>query len=437
MISHRKPPLDARRPYTPGRYGALLLMTLCLIAWSVGAFFYIRGIHDNLDTVLAQVFDLAWTPAAVRSAAAELGAAAAMPAWTWLALETTMVITNGVTGLFLFWRKPDWFGAYLSLVFVVIGTLLTGRVIASLTSMLPFSLAPTRLLISLAFLAFTSLLYVFPSGHFTPAWTRWLMPLALGIDLYFWYSSPGDNMGTTPRFIIFFLVFFMVGLGAQIYRYWFVSTPTERQQVKWPMLTMIFFLVVAFPPLFFAPNIYQFNRPPTGSELLAYLFTFAGMTVAHMLFVVALAIAILRYRLWDIDLLIRRTLLYTLLSLTLALLYFGSVVVLETLLHGLTGQWQNQLVTVLSTLTIAALFTPLRRQMQAGIDRRFYRRKYNAEQVLTAFGATVRDETNLEQLAAKLMGVVDETLQPAHKALWLKPAPLAPRHYGELNKEEA
>ncbi|MFN8487232.1 MAG: hypothetical protein U0350_06540 [Caldilineaceae bacterium] len=419
MTSHSQLPFSPPRPSTPGRYSALLLMILCLVAWSMGAFFYIRGIHDNLDAVLTQIFDLAWTPAAVRMAASELGASAAMPAWTWLALETAMVITNGVTGLFLFWRKPDWFGAYLSLVFVVIGTLLTGRVIASLTSMLPFSSAPTRLLISLAFLFFTSLLYVFPTGHFTPAWTRWLMPLALGIDLYFWHISPGGNLGTTPRFLIFFLVFFMVGLGAQIYRYWFVSTLTERQQVKWPMLTMIFFLAMAFLPLFFVPNIYQFNRPPTGAELLAYLFTFAGMTVAHMLFVVALAIAILRYRLWEIDLIIRRTLVYTLLSLTLALLYFGSVVVLETLLRGLSGERQNQFVTVLSTLAIAGLFTPLRHRIQQGIDRRFYRRKYDAEQVLAAFGETVRNETDLNKLTEHLVGVIDETLQPTHIGLWL------------------
>jgi hypothetical protein len=137
----------------------------------------------------------------------------------------------------------------------------------------------------------------------------------------------------------------------------------------------------------------------------------------------AAAIAILKYHLYDIDIIIRRTLLYTVLSLTLVLVYFGSVVVLETLLRGLTGQGQNQLVTALSTLAIAALFTPLRRRVQNGIDRRFYRRKYNVEQVLTSFSETVRNETDLEKLNERLIATVKETLQPVQASLWLRALP--------------
>ena len=146
-----------------------------------------------------------------------------------------------------------------------------------------------------------------------------------------------------------------------------------------------------------------------------------------VLFPVSLAIAILRYRLWDIDVIIRRTLVYTVLTALLALAYFGSVVVLQNIFGALTGQRQSTLVTVLSTLVIAALFVPLRRRVQSIFDRRFYRRKYDAAHTLAAFGASLRDETNLDQLTAHLTNVVDETMNPQYMGLWLKTEQPSPR----------
>jgi hypothetical protein len=135
---------------------------------------------------------------------------------------------------------------------------------------------------------------------------------------------------------------------------------------------------------------------------------------------IAIGIAILRYRLYDIDLLINRTLVYGSLTVTLVALYFGGIVVLQRVFVVLTGQ-QSTLAVVASTLLIAALFTPLRRRIQSFIDRRFYRSKYDARKTLEGFSARLREETDLDALSDELAGVVRETMQPAHVSLWLRP----------------
>jgi hypothetical protein len=152
-----------------------------------------------------------------------------------------------------------------------------------------------------------------------------------------------------------------------------------------------------------------------------------GLWIAYLLVAVgglggpvAIGIAILRYRLYEIDTLINRTLVYGSLTAMLVALYFGGIVVLQRLFVLLTGQ-QSTLAIVASTLFIAALFNPLRRRIQAFTDRRFYRRKYDAAKTLEAFSTKLRDETDLEALNNDLVGVVRETMQPAHVSLWLRP----------------
>jgi len=151
-------------------------------------------------------------------------------------------------------------------------------------------------------------------------------------------------------------------------------------------------------------------------EDVGFVFSMVGLASLPA----TVGIAILRYRLYDIDLIINRTLVYGPLTATLVALYFGGIVVLQRLLVALTGQ-KSTLAVVASTLLIAALFNPLRRRIQSFIDRRFYRRKYDARKTLEAFSAKLRDEADLEALSDDLVGVVRETMQPAHVSLWLRP----------------
>ena len=154
--------------------------------------------------------------------------------------------------------------------------------------------------------------------------------------------------------------------------------------------------------------------------------TYATFTLS-LIFPLCLGLAILRYRLWDIDIIIHRTLLYSTLTFLLAAVYEVSVFTLESFTGGLTLLRGNQLAIFASTLLIGLLFKPLHDRTKALIDRRFYRRKYDAARTLAAFSATVRDEVDLNQLCTKLEAVVEETMQPTHVSLWL----CLPKSYSE------
>jgi hypothetical protein len=211
----------------------------------------------------------------------------------------------------------------------------------------------------------------------------------------------------------------LIAIGSQVYRFWRRSDAVQRQQTKLVVyvLAMVAIMLGVVEPLAFRPP----NPERLGLDLIVasvqwYLF---GLTFA--LVPAAIGLAILRYRLWDIDVVIRRTLVYSILTGLLALTYFGAVLVLQNVFRALTGQTQNSLAAVLSTLAIAALFVPLRSRVQRAIDRRFFRSKYDAARALGGFAASARDETDLDNLSAQLVRVVDDTMQPAQVSLWLRP----------------
>jgi len=193
----------------------------------------------------------------------------------------------------------------------------------------------------------------------------------------------------------------------------------ERQQIKWiafaASLLAFLFMVGVGASLLAAGTT-------GGAEPLWLKVLQNAAAVSYVGVPVAVGFAVLRYRLYDIDVVINRTLVYGSLTAILVLLYVGEVVSLQYAFRALTGQ-ESQLAIVASTLVIAALFNPLRKRVQAFVDRRFYRRKYDAAKTLEAFSAKLRDETDLDALNADLVGVVRETMQPAHVSLWLREPP--------------
>jgi hypothetical protein len=222
-------------------------------------------------------------------------------------------------------------------------------------------------------------------------------PIAEVAATVFWYSS----------MVILAMLFASGGsLVLRLRR----SSGEERQQLKWVVYSVVL-LAFVIPATIFVIIILQ------SLEDVRIFFA-----VLFPIIPISVGIAILKYRLYDIDFLINRTLVYGSLTAMLALVYFGGVAATETLFRSLTGQQQQpQLAIVISTLVIAALFNPLRRRIQSFIDRRFYRSKYDARKALETFSAQLRNETDLNALSDGLVGVVRETMQPAHTSLWLRP----------------
>jgi hypothetical protein len=193
---------------------------------------------------------------------------------------------------------------------------------------------------------------------------------------------------------------------------WRRASFVERQQLKWLVFTGAVSIVAGIVAVGHG-TIYGLTLP----NVLIGAVAIAGISIGVP---VAIGIAITRYRLYNIDVLINRTLVYGILTALIALIYVATVVVLQRLVQFVTGTLSSELVTVVSTLAIATLFSPLRRAIQTVIDQRFYRRKYDAQRTLHRFSMRLRDETDLDHLTVDLVGVVEQTLQPASVSLWLR-----------------
>jgi hypothetical protein len=277
----------------------------------------------------------------------------------------------------------------------------------------------SEILISIGVLLLMLLFYLFPDGRFTPRKLGYFVA-ASSIIILLPPFLPGDGPRSASGSLVVTAVGMsnvVIGFISQLYRYRRVSTAVQKQQLKWVLLGFISLFLAAM----FWTVLAEFGTLTPGRPKLLFNLTALPQAIGLGMFPISVVIAMMRYRLWDVDLIVQRTLVYTVLTGTLVLVYFGSVVVVQTVVNGISGQAQSsQLTIALSTLLIAALFNPLRHRVQAFIDRRFYRRKYDAAQTLARFAQTTQDEVEMATLQTELVRVVQETIQPTHISLWLK-----------------
>jgi hypothetical protein len=319
----------------------------------------------------------------------------------------------------LFWRRSDdWMAMFVSLFLVIIGVNFSVQAQATLVTNVQTAWYWSHtVLIGLGWVSFSLLLYLFPDGRFVPRWTRLLAVFVVASNLFLDVSPV--PISTLPPWMLgaIFLVNGGSGMVAQIYRYVRVSGPVQRQQTKWVVFGLAATMLVIlgrYMPLLIFPSL-------SASSSFYFLISTYVYPLGLLLIPLSLGVAVLRYRLWDIDTIINKALVYSGLSLLLAAVYLGLIVGLESLLGLVSGQASQPVVIVVSTLAIAALFQPLRHRVQAIIDRRFYRHKYDAARTLAAFSATLQNEVDLSQLSEHLLAVVQETMQPASVSLWLRP----------------
>jgi hypothetical protein len=326
----------------------------------------------------------------------------------------------GVGGLVFLLRPRDRMALLVSCFLVVFGTAtLASESVDVLVSAYPAWWVPARGLQVLGEILAVLFFLTFPDGKFVPRWT----PLLAVVFLTF--QVPGDLFpelyGTAPVLgtlqMLVFLVCVLGMIGSQVYRYRRVSTFEQRRQTKWVVFgttLAISLLITTLAPLFFF--VLRVAETPSSFVLLI------GEVIPFIMLLIPISvgIAMLRSGLFDIDLVINRALVYGTLTVSLVVVYLGAVVGTQRLLSPLVGEG-NQLAVVVSTLVIAALFQPLRRRIQAFIDRRFYRKKYDTSKMLERFGSRLREETDLDALNAELVSVVKETMQPEQVSLWLRP----------------
>jgi hypothetical protein len=341
-----------------------------------------------------------------------------------------------IAGVIFLRKRQDWMALLVAVALVTNGATTSLSLMYSPGAVHPALHALVNLVIYVGLVSSMVLLYLFPTGRFVPSWTRW-MAIAWAILMLPAILIPESvfSLATWSPFaqISILLIWSSIAIYVQGYRYTNVSSPLQRQQAKWGFFGLIaavlgpfaYFVPFVIVPTLSAPAVSNLMYQRVGSSFFAFSMALrlGGLTVftlAALVFPISFAIAILRYRLWDIDILINRAIVYSILTSTLAVIYFAAVVLLQTIFRTLTGQGQSEIVTVLSTLVIASLAVPLQRRVQRSIDRRFYRQKYDAACTLSEFSASLRDEVDLGQLSDRLIDVVDGAMQPVQVSLWLR-----------------
>ncbi len=335
-------------------------------------------------------------------------------------IAVTQFTFIGLGTLLFIRRSDDGMALFTSLMLVTFGGAAFTGTMQALPSINSLFATPIYALNVLGQITFITFFYLFPNGRFIPRWAIILVLVwSLGWLLPIFHQPSLDAFAGTVTSGWLFVILVLSVVITQVYRYQRISTASERLQTKWVVygmgLGVTGFLAVVLIENLVAPALMRDTPLATlASNTLTYGF--------FLLVPISIVIAVLRSRLYEVDALINRTLVYGSLTGILAALYFGLIIGAQSALRVITGQRaaQSQLVIVLSTLAIAALFQPLRTGLQRAIDRRFYRRKYDAARTLAAFGATLRGEVELDELQASLLDVIEETMRPARVSLWLR-----------------
>lgn len=352
-------------------------------------------------------------------------------------LDTLTTLSFLLLGALIIWRRATtWMGLFVSFLLINTGSLGPSF---SHTSSVPSNSSPLLIFLNtvsiLPFILYYPCLSfffsTFPDGRFVPRWSWALIGLWI-VNTFFWVvggfapDSPLEIANWPPLLEAGWLSLVFGGSACvQLYRFLRVASPIQRQQIKWLLygfvpvivLPLCLTLYMTFVPALNKPGAFLANTPNSFLLIVTLpLYRFYYLPIPF-----CIGIALLRYRLWDIDRIINRTLVYTLLTGILALFYLGLILGLQFLFDRIAGPAtaNSPLILVGSTLIIAALFQPLRQRIQSIIDRRFYRSKYDARRTIASFSATLRGEVELAQLSAQLVAVVEETMQPAYVSLWL------------------
>lgn len=425
MITRTSPPaLTLRgRWLLPARVAwvAVAITVLAIILFSIpSSFEHYQSVCTAASEVCAERAVHQATPEGVR-ALGDIGLSLRSYALLNVVVDKVFQLVCFAIGALIFWRRSDdWMALLVSVFLLSFGPVAVDPTAAyTLISSQPAWSLPVRIVDIVGSVSPVLFFFLFPSGRFVPHWTRWLAVALIVNDvpdvLFPQLSSRSPSLETVSYLVFLGGVVSMV--WSQVHRFRRVSSPAQRQQTKW----VVFGLTLGVAGTF--PSQLPVDLSLVGGDTpLTLLLLDAGFSLSLMLIPLSIGVAVLRSHLFDIDLLINRTLVYGSLTATLALVYFGGVTATQAIFRSLTGQSeQPQLAVVVSTLAIAALFNPLRRRIQSFIDRRFYRRKYDARKTLEEFSSKLREQTDLEALRGELVGVVTETMQPAHVSLWLRP----------------
>ncbi len=393
----------------------LAVIKVGLFVWSVTSFSLEAGklctapLQDCRDRQLA-------TPQDAASLKAD-GISLEQYALVEIAYRVVITFSFGGIGLLIFLRKRDDPAALLTAFFLIcFGT--NGGFNGLLAYQNPQATLIFNLIQFPTFVLLPIFFYSFPSGKVAPR-ALWLVIILWSVLFLISFIFPGmleSNTWFDWVSTIAWLSIFISGAISQVYRYFRLSNAIQRTQTKWVVCGIVAFVLITIV-ITSLPGVDKFTNIRALYSLTQILILVPS-NLSLCIIPITIGMAILRYRLWDIDVLIRRTLVYSILTGVLAVTYLGAVTLLQSLFTTVSGQ-QSPAALVISTLLTAALVSPLRRRIQDFIDRRFYRRKYDAEQALAAFAAAARKETELKVLTGQITGTVNQALQPVQICLWL------------------